>query len=210
MRIGIFGGTFDPIHNGHLVAAVNARHDLQLDRVLIIPANVPWQKVGQRVVSPAADRLAVVQAAVADVEGLEASDIEIRRGGPSYTADTVNELHALHPGAHLFLILGADAVAGLATWERVEVVRERVTLAVVNRPRSGAVALAPGWDMVTVEIPALDLSSTDLRARAAAGRPLDFLLPAGAIRCLRERGLYAGRQPDETLRPGRGGAAGTA
>ena len=197
MRLGIFGGTFDPIHNGHLVAAVNARHDVGLDRVLIIPAHEPWQKVGRRELTPAADRLAMVEAAVANVEGLEASDIEIRRAGSSYTADTVEELTLLRPDDELFLILGADAAPGLDTWERTEVLRQCTTLVVVNRPGTDAVAVPPSWRVRSIEIPALDLSSTELRARAAAGRPLDFLIPLGAIHYLRERGLYAGAQADE-------------
>jgi len=97
-RLGILGGTFDPVHVGHLVAAVNARHELGLDQVLLVVANEPWQKVGNRPVTPAADRLALVEAAVEGVEGLESSGIEIERGGPSYTADTVAELEARWPG----------------------------------------------------------------------------------------------------------------
>lgn len=197
MRLGLFGGTFDPIHNGHLVAAVNARHDARLDRVLIIPAHVPWQKVGRRELTPAADRLAMVEAAVAGVEGLEASDIEVRRGGWSYTADTVEALAGARPGDELFLILGADAAAGLETWERPELIREAVTLVVVNRPGAGTGSLPAGWRAITIEIPALDLSSTELRARAAAGRPLEGLVPPGAIRYLQQRALYADGQADE-------------
>src|SRR6202453_2602928 len=95
-RIGIFGGTFDPIHVGHLVAAVNARHDLGLDRVVLMVANVPWQKAGTRKVTPAEDRFEMVKAAVGGVAGVEASALEIERGGPSYTADTVSQLAAMH------------------------------------------------------------------------------------------------------------------
>src|ERR1700683_1992735 len=105
-RIGIFGGTFDPIHVGHLVAAVNAKDALGLDRVLMVVANVPWQKAGIRAVSSASDRLALVDAAVGDVPGLEASPIEIERGGDSYTADTLVELHKAGPDDELFLIVG--------------------------------------------------------------------------------------------------------
>ncbi|MGH9295645.1 MAG: nicotinate-nicotinamide nucleotide adenylyltransferase, partial [Acidimicrobiales bacterium] len=92
LRIGVFGGTFDPIHTGHLVAAVNVRHDLALDLVLLVVANEPWQKLGARRVSPAADRLALAEAAVEGLDGVEASSIEIDRGGISYTADTISEL----------------------------------------------------------------------------------------------------------------------
>lgn len=190
-RIGVFGGTFDPIHVGHLVAAVNARHALGLDRVLLVVANVPWQKVGSRTITPAEDRFAMVAAAAEGVAGLEASRIEIDRGGPSYTADTLAELAAAHPGAELFLVVGTDVADDLDTWERVEEVRRLATLVVVNRPGARVPELA-GWRVRFVEIPNLDISSTDLRARAADGRPLDFLVPDAVIRCIRERGLYAG------------------
>src|SRR3954454_20918200 len=108
-RIGVFGGTFDPVHIGHLVAAVNVRHALALDRVLLVVANVPWQKAGSRVVTPAEDRFAMVKAAVGDVPGIEASRLEIDRGGPSLTADTLAAVSSLEPDADLFCILGADA-----------------------------------------------------------------------------------------------------
>src|SRR5262245_40798863 len=120
LRIGVFGGTFDPPHVGHLVTAVNVRHELGLDRVLLEVANRPWQKEGGRTISPAEDRFALVSAAVASVEGLEASRIEINRGGPSYTADTLVELVRRFPGAAVFTILGSDAAAAILTWERHE------------------------------------------------------------------------------------------
>ena len=191
MRLGVFGGTFDPVHVGHLVAAVNARHALDLDRVLLVVANQPWQKHA-RVVTPAADRFAVVEAAVTGVEGIEASPLEVERGGPSYTADTLDELSARHPNAELFLVIGADLADELDTWERVEAVRDRATLVVVNRPGVRPAKPLSEWRTVSVEIPDLDISSTDLRARAATGRPLDFLVPEPAVRVIRQRGLYAG------------------
>jgi nicotinate-nucleotide adenylyltransferase len=187
----VFGGTFDPVHVGHLVAAVNARHALALDRVLLVVANQPWQKHA-RVVTPAADRFAVVEAAVTGVEGIEASPLEVERGGPSYTADTLDELTARDPDAELFLVIGADLADELDTWERVEAVRELSTLVVVNRPGVRPAKPLSEWRTVSVEIPALDISSTDLRARAATGRPLDFLVPEPAVRVIRQRGLYAG------------------
>ena len=196
MRIGVFGGTFDPIHVGHLVAAVNARHTLGLDRVLFVVANEPWQKVGDRPVSPALDRLTLVDAALGDVDGLEASRLEIDRGGPSYTIDTIEELRRLEPTADLYLIVGADVIAGLATWERLDDVRRETTMVVVNRPGStpvlpGRDGRLAGWNAVAIEIPALEISSTDLRERAATGRPLDYLIPEGAVRMIKERGMYA-------------------
>ena len=141
-RIGVFGGTFDPVHVGHLVAAVNARHDLGLERVVLVVANVPWQKTGLRQVTPAEDRFAMVEAAVRGVPGLEASRLEIDRGGASYTADTVAELHERHPRAELYVIVGWDVSAELDSWDRFEEVRELASLVVVNRPGAPAACRA--------------------------------------------------------------------
>lgn len=192
-RIGVFGGTFDPVHVGHLVAAVNARHALGLDRVVLVVANVPWQKAGLRQVTPAEDRFAMVEAAVRETPGLEASRLEIDRGGPSYTADTVAALSALHPGSDLFVIVGWDVSSELATWERFEEVMGLATLVVVNRPGAAAPVglVQQGWRVEEVAVPNLEISSTDLRARAAGGRPLDYLVPDAAVRVIRQRGLYS-------------------
>ena len=174
-------------------------------------ANVPWQKTGRRTVSPAADRLAMVETAVAGIPGLEASRLEIDRGGPSYTADTLAELARSQPGAELFLVVGADVVKDLDTWERVDEVRARATLAVVKRPGSRP-RLPPGWRAEQVEVPSLDISSTDLRARLADGRPLDFLVPAPVIRLIRSRRLYSETTDDSSTQrihhPGRHGRQG--
>lgn len=192
LRIGVLGGTFDPVHIGHLAVAVEARAALGLARMLLMVANQPWQKTGTRAVTPAEDRLAVVEAAVAEVEGLEASRLEIDRGGPSYMVDTAAELARAHPGAELFLVLGSDLVGDLHTWERHRDLCRLVTLAVVGRPGSAAALPPAPWQVVELAAPALDVSSRDLRARAAAGRPLDVLVPPAALRQIRRRGLYAG------------------
>lgn len=189
LRIGLFGGTFDPPHVGHLVTAVNVRHALQLDQVVLMVANVPWQKQGQRTISPATDRLAMVAAAVADVPGLVVGDLEIRRGGPSYTADTLAELAEMHPGAELFTVIGDDAAAAITTWERYEEVAARSALVVVDRP-GDPVALPDGFPWVRVEVPRLEVSSTDLRARVVDGRPLDYLLTEPVLEIVRSRALY--------------------
>lgn len=191
-RIGLLGGTFDPIHVGHLVAAVNVRYALGLDRLLLVVANQPWQKEGLRSITPAEDRYAMVEAAVGDVGGMEASHIEIDRGGPSYTADTIEAAAHLFPQAELYCVVGADVADVLNTWERSDVIASLSTLVVVNRPGATRTASLRGWRVVEVEVPALEVSSTDLRARAADGRPLDYLVPEGAVRCIRSRGLYAG------------------
>lgn len=188
-RIGLFGGTFDPPHVGHLVTAVNVRHALDLDVVVLMVANVPWQKDGSRQITPAEDRLAMVEAAVADVDGLEAGRDEIDRGGPSYTADTLAVLADRCPGAEFFTVVGDDAAANITTWERYDEVAARSALVVIDRP-GAPVELPDGFDWVRVEVPRLEVSSTDLRARVRDGRPLDYLVTEPVLRLVRERDLY--------------------
>jgi len=191
-RIGVLGGTFDPVHVGHLVAAMRAREALGLDRVLLVVANVPWQKAGTRPVTPAEDRFCVVSAAVDGVAGLEACRVEIDRGGPSYTADTLAELLRDAPGAVPFVIVGADVATELDTWQRVEEIRRTATLVVVDRGGVTSADDPPGWRVERLRIPALDISSSELRRRLADGRSVDFLVPEAAIRCIRRLDLYAG------------------
>ena len=188
-RLGLFGGTFDPPHVGHLVTAVNVRYELDLDVVVLMVANVPWQKAGSRPITPALDRLAMVEAAVADVDGLEAGRLEIDLGGPSYTAVTLAALAEQHPGAELFTIVGDDAAAGLATWDRWEEVVERSQMVVVDRPGE-AVELDPQLDWIRIEVPRLEVSSTDLRARFGDGRPLDYLVTDEVLDVIAARRLY--------------------
>ncbi len=188
----MLGGTFDPPHVGHVVMAAWARHALDLDEVWLVVANRPWQKVGQRPVSPAGDRLAMVEAAIDGIPGLVASSLEIDRGGDSFTADTLAELQAKDPGRELFVIVGADAAAGLPTWERSDEVRQGAVTVLVDRPGAAAGDLPTDWTFERVSIPRLDVSSTDLRARVAAGVPIDGLVPAGVSSVIRARGLYRG------------------
>ena len=191
-RIGVFGGTFDPPHIGHLAVAVEVRHALALDRVLMVVANDPWQKRGARVLTPAPDRLEMVRAAVGDLAGVEADDREIRRGGPSYTVDTVEELLGEHPQAEVFVVVGADAAAGLHTWERADDLAALVTVVVVRRPGFDLSVGPSGFTSVEVEVPALDVSSSDIRARLAAGRPIDVLVPTAAATWLTRHRIYPG------------------
>jgi len=188
-RIGLFGGTFDPPHVGHLVTAVNVRHALQLDQVMLMVANDPWQKSGGRDVTPAADRLAMVEAAVSGVPGLVAGRDEIDRGGPSFTADTLVHLAERHPGVEWYTIVGDDAAASLDTWERVEQVVDLSHLVVVDRPGHHA-TLSTRYEWIHVESPRLEVSSTDLRLRFVDGRPLDYLVTEPVRRVIVERGLY--------------------
>lgn len=192
-RIGLFGGTFDPPHVGHLVTAINVRHLLGLDQVILMVANDPWQKQGTRSISPAADRLALVSAAVSGVDGLIAGDDEIRRGGPSFTADTLSQLAAKYPSAELFTILGDDAASGLSTWARIGEVVARSQLVVVDRP--GAPVTPPSeFTWLRVESPRLEISSTDLRARFSDGRPLDYLLTQPVLDEIYARHLYGAKR----------------
>ena len=190
LRVGLFGGTFDPPHVGHLVTAVNVLHALELDRVVLMVANVPWQKQGVRRITPAEDRVAMVEAAVRGVPGLVAGRTEIDRGGPSYTADTLATLAEEYPGAEFFTVVGEDAAAGLPTWERFRDVLDRSRIVVVDRPGT-PVALPEGIDWVRVEVPRLEVSSTDLRSRFVDGRPLDYLITPPVLEVIRERALYA-------------------
>jgi nicotinate-nucleotide adenylyltransferase len=190
-RIGLFGGTFDPPHVGHLVTAVNVRHAVHLDVVILMVANVPWQKEGTRPITPAADRWAMVDAAVRDVPGLVAGRAEIDHGGRSYTADTLAGLADAHPAAELFTIVGDDAAAGLTTWDRHEEVVARSAIVVVDRP-GVPVRLPSGIEWIHVEVPRLEVSSTDLRARFSDGRPLDYLVTDEVLTVIATRGLYRG------------------
>ena len=189
MKVGIFGGTFDPIHVGHIVVATTVHHALALDETHVIVAADPWQK-DPPPIAPAAERYAAVQAAVYDIDvpGITADERELSRGGPTYTIDTVEEL----AGNELFLVVGYDAAKHLDSWHRVDELRELVTLVVVNRPRFDEVVDVPGWKVEVVDIPSIDVSSSLVRERLAAGLPVDGLVPAAAMRVLRKHGRYAG------------------
>jgi nicotinate-nucleotide adenylyltransferase len=192
LRIGVLGGTFDPPHIGHLSLAVEVRWALGLDRVLVVVANDPWQKRGVRPISPAADRLAMVRAAVEGLDGIEADDREIRRGGPTFTVDTVQELLAEEPGAEVVVVLGADAAALLDTWDRADELARLATIAVVRRPGFPPAQVPDGFRWEEVAVPAIDVSSSDLRARIAAGRPIDVLVPPAAAAWIRGHRIYPG------------------
>ncbi len=190
-RIGIFGGTFDPIHSAHLEVADAVRRALSLDRMLVVVANQPWQKEGERPVTPAEDRYAMAEAGVAGRPGLEPCRIELDRGGPSFTIDTVRELQRRCPGTELVVVVGSDVVGGLGSWKDERALRELVTLAVVGRPGAPPAALPAGWHGVEVPLEPIDISSTELRERLESGAAVDGLVPDAVIRCIRQRGLYA-------------------
>lgn len=192
VRTGILGGTFDPIHIAHLHAAESARHQLALDRVLIVPAGDPWQKSG-RSVSPAADRLAMCHAAVKGVPGLVVDDRETDRAGPTYTIDT---LASFPEDEELFLIVGSDAAAGLESWHRWREIVERAQLVVVPRADSAAVALP---DAIEIEMGFLEISGTDIRARVRTGRPFRYLVTRAVHDYILEHDLYTESSEDDIV-----------
>ncbi len=188
----MFGGTFDPPHIGHLVAALYSFEAISLDRLLFVISNIPWQKAGQRQVSPPDARVAMVEAAIAGHAGFEVSRVELERGGESYMAETLVELREQNPGSDLFLILGADAAAGIPTWRKAENLAELATLVVVDRPGAPRFEL-PGFRVERVTMPALAISSTELRERRRTGRPIDWLVPAAVQSALDSWRLYRDR-----------------
>ena len=195
-RVGIFGGTFDPPHEGHDAAARAIVAALALDRLLLVVANDPWQKSPTRPITPAEDRFALTQALAAAIPGAEASRLEIDRGGPSYSIDTVEALldeaaAAGRPRPELFLVVGADLVSELGTWERAADLAGLVRLAVVSRPTTPRPAVPPGWDVVWVDGPQVDVSSSAVREALAGGRPIDGMVPPDVIHCIARHGLYA-------------------
>jgi nicotinate-nucleotide adenylyltransferase len=210
-RIGIFGGTFDPPHIGHVAAARAVQDALSLDRLLLVVANDPWQKSPTRRITPAADRFAMAQALAEEIPRAEASRIEIDRGGPSYTVMTAEALlvqaeESGRPKPEISLVVGADLVPDLGTWERVEDLQRLVTLVVVSRPsaledeeaevaegRSASPphVAPPGWRVQWVDGPLVDVSSSAVRARLEAGFPVDDMVPAEVVHCIRRRDLYA-------------------
>jgi len=192
-RIGLFGGSFDPPHNAHLSLARTARDALQLDELRWVVAGQPWQKQGgDRRMTPAADREAMVRLAIGDEPGFVLDRREIERAGPSYTLDTVRELQAAQPHALWFLIIGADQYAGLHSWQGWQELLTRVVLAVANRPD----ALPPVHPEVLrharrmVPLPMLDISSTEIRRRVAAGLDITELVPPPVARYIDQHALY--------------------
>jgi nicotinate-nucleotide adenylyltransferase len=181
------------VHVAHLAVATAARDELELDRVLVVVARDPWQKRG-RVCAPADARFEMVAAAVEGIDRVVASRLELDREGPTYTVDTVDIVRRETPDAAVFLVVGADVAAGLDSWHRAADLRDAVTVAIVDRDDPGAGGPPPGWRSVRVHMPRLDVSSTEIRRRIAAGESVDGLIPPAAEQVLRARGLYTGRQ----------------
>jgi nicotinate-nucleotide adenylyltransferase len=191
-RIGLFGGSFDPVHNAHLALARQALDELQLDELRWVPAGNPWQKA--RVITPAAQRVAMLQRALEGEPRFVLERCELQRSGPSYTLDTVRELQAAAPGATWFLLIGQDQYRNLHTWHGHEDLLRRVTLAVAQRPGSEASAdpTVQAAARVALSLPPMDISATDIRQRVAAGLAIDTLVPPAVAQYIHQHRLYRG------------------
>lgn len=186
MRIGLFGGTFDPPHTGHLVAAQDAMASLGLDHIVFIPAAVPPHK-RERPLTAAPVRAAMVAAAIAGNDSFSMDELELRRNGPSYTVDTLRAYRTRHPDAALFLLIGADQYAEMQTWKAPDAIVRLATLAVLDRE---GVLRPPGPDAVRVPVTRIDVASTDIRSRVRRGLPVQYLVPAAVEDLIRRHGLY--------------------
>jgi nicotinate-nucleotide adenylyltransferase len=187
VRIALFGGSFDPVHVGHLIAAQAAADLLDLDQVLLTPANEQPFKQGRLYASPA-QRLAMLRAAVATDHRLVADDREIRRAGRSYTVDTVCSLHDDFPGDQLFLLIGSDAAVDFPAWKEGDTIARLATVVVLTRPG----VPEPIHEMIaqTVVVPAVDVSATEIRARCARGASIRYLVPPAVRDYIADNGLY--------------------
>jgi nicotinate-nucleotide adenylyltransferase len=197
------GGTFDPIHYGHLVAASEVADLFDLDEVIFVPSGQPWQK--GRHVSTAEDRYLMTVIATASNPRFSVSRVDIDRDGPTYTRDTLGDLHVLNPGSELYFITGADALASILSWQGWEQLFELARFVGVSRPGyelrrehiTGVLGELADDVLTLVEIPALAISSTDCRRRAEQHRPLWYLMPDGVVQYVSKRRLYRGDKPRE-------------
>lgn len=191
VRLGIMGGTFDPIHHGHLVAASEVAYLFELDEVVFVPTGQPWQK-GERRVSPAEDRYLMTVIATASNPRFSVSRIDIDRPGPTYTVDTLREMRELRgPDAEFFFITGADALEQIFTWRDADELFRMAHFVGCTRPgHKLSDAGLPEGKVSLVEIPALSISSSECRERVRAGEPIWYLVPDGIVQYINKRGLY--------------------
>jgi len=192
-RIGVMGGTFDPIHHGHLVAASEVQSWFGLDEVVFVPTGQPYQK-SERTVSAAEHRYLMTVIATASNPRFTVSRVDIDRGGPTYTIDTLKDLREIHPDAELYFITGADALADILGWRAADAMFELANFVGCTRPGfpmdPPALRGIPRDRVTIVEIPALAISSTDCRARTARHEPVWYLVPDGVVQYISKHGLY--------------------
>ncbi|WP_084477143.1 nicotinate-nucleotide adenylyltransferase [Actinokineospora enzanensis] len=190
-RIGVMGGTFDPVHHGHLVAASEVQARFELDEVIFVPTGVPWQK-DEREVSAAEDRYLMTVVATASNPRFSVSRVDIDRDGRTFTVDTLRDLGERYPDDRLFFITGADALEQILSWHRADELFTLAHFVGVTRPGYNlADTHLPSGSVSLIEVPALAISSTDCRARVAAGQPVWYLVPDGVVQYISKRGLYA-------------------
>ncbi len=192
-RIGVMGGTFDPIHHGHLVAASEVAHFFNLDEVIFVPTGQPWQKNGRKV-SPAEDRYLMTVIATASNPRFSVSRVDIDRPGETYTIDTLRDLRAQRgPDVEFFFITGADALASIISWRDTDELLSLAQFVGCTRPGHRlSIASLPSERISLIEIPALAISSTECRERVRAGQPIWYLVPDGIVQYISKRGLYRG------------------
>ncbi len=194
-RIGVMGGTFDPIHHGHLVAASEVQASFDLDEVVFVPTGQPWQKA-DREVSPAEHRYLMTVIATASNPRFTVSRVDIDRGGPTYTIDTLRDLARVYDGAELFFITGADALAEIFTWRDAGELFAMAHFVGCTRPGytmdASSLSGIPGDRVTLLEIPALAISSTECRERRRLGDPVWYLVPDGVVQYIAKHDLYAG------------------
>ena len=192
-RIGVMGGTFDPIHHGHLVAASEVADRFNLDEVIFVPTGQPWQKAG-KTISPAEDRYLMTVIATASNPRFSVSRVDIDRNGPTYTIDTLRDLRQQFPDEALYFITGADVLASIMSWYDWEEMFQLAEFVGVTRPgyelREDMLPADIQKRVHLVEIPAMAISSTDCRARAAEGRPVWYLVPDGVVQYITINALY--------------------
>jgi nicotinate-nucleotide adenylyltransferase len=192
IRLGVMGGTFDPIHFGHLVAASEAASAFDLSKVIFVPTGEPWQK---QTITDSEHRYQMTQLAIAGNEHFDISRVDVDRPGPTYTVDTLRDIATEHPEAELFFITGADSISQIGTWKDAEEIWELAHFVGVTRPgHSLQVPKSPHGAVSLLEIPALAISSTDIRARVKAGKPIDYLLPEPVIDYIQQNNLYRSDQ----------------
>ncbi|GAA4526443.1 nicotinate-nucleotide adenylyltransferase [Brachybacterium paraconglomeratum] len=191
-RIGVMGGTFDPIHHGHLVAASEVQSVFALDEVIFVPTGRPWQKEDREISDPE-DRYLMTVVATAANPVFTVSRVDIDRPGATYTIDTLRDLHREQPTADLFFITGADALQNILTWKDTEEIFELAHFVGVTRPGHELDTSGLPEDGVTlIEVPAMAISSTDCRTRVAAGAPVWYLVPDGVVQYINKYALYTG------------------
>jgi nicotinate-nucleotide adenylyltransferase len=189
-RVGIMGGTFDPIHHGHLVAASEVAERYHLDEVIFVPTGEPWQK-SERLVSTAEHRYLMTVIATASNPRFWVSRVDIDRPGPTFTIDTIRDIAEQRPGAELFFITGADALAQILSWKDAEIALKMAHFVGVTRPGYELSAAHLPNDAVTmVDVPAMAISSSDCRHRVAAGQPVWYLVPDGVVQYISKHRLY--------------------